>query len=89
LLSEREKKNPRLRICQNECEELISSIWMSPVKRTEGNIELDKSSEKKLDFEDQAYWSKQIPSAWMYLLFGLYEKLLPARVHSYGDYQGI
>ena len=89
ILSERETKSPRIRICQNECEELISSIWMSPVKRTEGNIELDKSAEKKLDFEDQAFWSPQIPSALMYLIFGLFEKLLPARVRSYGDYEGI
>lgn len=89
LLSEREKKTPRIRMCQNECEELISSIYMSPIKRTEGGIELDKGSEKKLDFEDQAFWSTQIPSALMYLLFGLYEKLMPSRVQSWSDYQGI
>jgi hypothetical protein len=89
LFGEKEKKNPRVMICQNECEELISSIYMSPLKRTEGGIELDKTAEKKLDFKDQALWSPQIASALMYMLFGLYEKLLPSRVASWSDYEGI
>ncbi len=89
ILGEKDKRVPRLRICQNECEELISSIYMSPLKRTEGVIELDKSSEKKLAYEDQAYWSTQIPSALMYLLFGLYEKYLPSGDKGYQDYEGV
>ena len=76
-------------LCQNECEELISSIYMSPLKRTEGGIELDKSAEKKLDFKDQALWSPQFATALMYMLFGLYEKLMPSRVSSLSDYEGI
>lgn len=68
---------PSMSICQYECEELISSIYMSPLKRTDGVIELDKSAEKKLDYADQAFWSPQIATAFMYLLFGLYEKFMP------------
>jgi hypothetical protein len=89
LFGEKERKGPKIMICQNECEELISSIYMSPLKRPEGGIELDKAAEKKLDFKDQAMWSPQIASALMYMLFGLYEKLLPSRVTSWSDYEGI
>lgn len=68
---------PEPKICQYECEELISSIYMSPLKKTDGVIELDKTSEKTLDYEDQVFWSPQIATALMYLFFGLYEKQLP------------
>lgn len=78
LMAEREIRTPRIRICQYECEELISSIHMSPRKKTEDNrIELDKSSERKYDFADQIWYSTQISSAFMYLIYGLYEKWLP------------
>ena len=89
LFSEKEKRTPRIRIDQNECEELISSIYMSPLKKTEGVIELDKSSEKKLDLHDQAFWSTQISSSLMYLLFGLYEKYLPSGSVNVQDYEGV
>lgn len=90
LLSEREDNVPRLGVCENECEELVSSINMSPVKKTDNQIiELDKSSERKLDYEEQAFWSTQIASAWMYLVFGLYEKYLPKGSADTGDYQGL
>jgi hypothetical protein len=89
LLGEKEKRTPRIRIDQNECEELISSIYMSPLKKTEGVIELDKSSERKLDLHDQAFWSTQISSSLMYLLFGLYEKYLPSGSVNFQDYEGV
>jgi hypothetical protein len=90
LLSEREKKTPHIRICQYECEELISSIYMSPLKREKGNwIELDKSSEVKLDYEDQPWYSTQIPSSLMYLIFGLYEKYKPAGMKENFDIPGL
>lgn len=63
-------------IDKNECEALVSSINHSPLKRHEGTIILDKSSER-LPFEEQAYNSTQIASALMYLLWGEYSKLLP------------
>jgi len=73
-------KHPRsvddVLICRNECEELISSINHSPLKRTDGMIELDKSSEK-LPFEDQILYSTQIASALMYMLYGEFKKLVP------------
>lgn len=90
LMSEREKQTPQIRVCQNECERLISSINMSPLKRTEdGNIILDKSSEKKLDYEDQPYWSTQIASAMTYLIFGKYEKWMPDGKRELTDYEGL
>lgn len=90
LLSEREKRTPRLRICQFECEELISCIYMSPLKREKGNwIELDKTSEVKLDHEDQVWYSTQLPSALIYLLFGLYEKFKPTPAKETFDIPGL
>jgi len=64
-------------IDRNECEALISSINHSPIKKNEKKVELDKSSEK-LPFEDQAFYSTQISSAFMYLLWGKFNHLLPA-----------
>jgi len=61
----------------NECEELISSIYHSPLKRDE-EIKLDKSSEKELELEDQVLYSTQIASGLMYLLWGEYNRYLPA-----------
>lgn len=90
LMSERESRTPRIRICQNECEELISSIYMSPLKKTEdGSYELDKSSERKLDYKDQAWYSTQLPSALMYLIYGKYEKWLPAKNNKMPDIEGL
>lgn len=54
LFGEKNPKAPRVKICQNEAGELISSIQKSPVKKTTNSfIDLDKSSETKLDYEDQ------------------------------------
>lgn len=64
-------------IDRNECEALVSSINHSPLKRNGKAIELDKDSEK-LDFEDQPMYSTQLSSAFMYLLWGLYNGILPA-----------
>lgn len=90
LLGEKESKTPKIRICQYEAEELISCIYSSPVKRTDtGQIELDKSSEKKLDFEDQVWFSTQLPTAMYYLVFGLYEKWLPQRDNGTFDIEGL
>lgn len=79
LLAEQERKIPRIRIDENECPNLISSILVSPIKMTGGIIELDKSSERKLPFQQQAGLSTQIPSGLMYLVFSLYEKLRPGK----------
>jgi hypothetical protein len=90
LLGEKEKKTPRIRFCQYECERTISCIYMSPLKRVKDNwVELDKSSEVKLDYEDQQWYSTQLPSAVMYLLFGLYEKYKPAGIKEHFDIPGL
>jgi hypothetical protein len=63
---------------------------MSPLKKTDdGNIVLDKTSEKKLDYEDQAYWSTQIASAMTYLIHGKYEKWMPDGKREIKDYEGL
>ncbi|MDR1198692.1 MAG: hypothetical protein LBK94_06725 [Prevotellaceae bacterium] len=74
LLSESERYTPRIRICANECKNLISSINRSPLKNTDGVKQLDKSSEVKLPFQLQATQSPQIASSLMYMVFGLYER---------------
>ena len=76
LFGKYDKKRDKILIDRNECEALVSSINHSPIKRNEGRIMLDKSSER-LSFEEQAYNSTQLASAFMYLLWGEYNKLLP------------
>ncbi|MCK5134870.1 MAG: hypothetical protein KAR19_03720 [Bacteroidales bacterium] len=77
LLAEDMRALPKLRIDVNECSNLVSAIHLTPVKRDDGKIEMDKSSERKVAMEYQAGLTPQLPSALTYLLFGLYEKLLP------------
>jgi hypothetical protein len=76
LFGKADGKKDTILIDKNECEALVSSINHSPLKRHEGRIILDKSSER-LPFEEQAYNSTQVASAFMYLLWGEYSKLLP------------
>jgi hypothetical protein len=78
LFSSPAEKHDKILIDKNECEELISSIYNSPVKKTDGRIKLDKSSEKKLEYNDQILYSTQLSSAFMYMLWGMYKKYLPA-----------
>lgn len=90
LFGERDKNTPRIRICANECEEGISSIQNSPIKKTEDNfIELDKSSERRLDYEDQVRWSTQLCTSLMYLLWGLYHDLKPKGDPTTIDIEGL
>ncbi len=89
LFGERQSNTPRIKICQYECEELVSSIYMSPLKRLGGEIFLDKSSEDKLDLEDQALWSTQIATSLMYMLYGLYQKYMPGDTIEYSHYSGL
>ncbi len=76
IFSKNDGKRDNVIIDRNECEALVSSINHSPLKRFEGRIELDKTSER-LPFDEQAYNSTQIASAFMYLIWGEYHKLLP------------
>jgi len=72
LFGEQYPSLPRIRICENECPNLCSAIMVSPLKTTDGRIELDKSSEKKTALRHQAGLTTQLPSAFIYLLYGLY-----------------
>ena len=90
LFGEKNPKAPRVKICQNEAGELVSSIQMSPVRKTADSfIDLDKSSETRLDYEDQVLWSTQIGTSLMYLLWGLYHDLKPKGEPDTVDYAGL
>jgi hypothetical protein len=78
LFGKQDYSRDKVLIDGNECECLVSSIYHSPIKRTDGVLKLDKSSEKELDYKDQAMYSTQIATALMYLLFGEYKNLLPS-----------
>jgi len=84
LFGKHDKKIPDVSICRNECETLISSINHTPLRRHEGEIMIDKSSEKNLPYEQQALYSPQLATAFMYLLFGEFKSLLP----QYSGYDG-
>lgn len=87
LFGPREASQWQVLIDRNECEALVSSINHSPLKRNEKRVELDKTSER-LDFEDQAYYSTQLSSAFMYLLWGKFNHLLPASARKKQEYIG-
>lgn len=73
MFSNRSNAFPRPYICGHQCPDLCSSIMLSPMKKTaEGKIELDKTSEKKVPMKLQAPRSTQLPSAYIYFLYGRY-----------------
>lgn len=76
---------PRILIDENECKNLCSSIMLSPLKKTDGRIELDKTSEVKIATKDQAGLTTQIPSALIYLLFGRYGEKVQGELSSMPD----
>jgi hypothetical protein len=80
ILSESLRAFPKLRICENECPNLVSAINLSPVDRRDGKIALDKTSERKVPFIRQAALSTQLPSALMYLIYGHYSSYLPSEM---------
>jgi len=72
LFSDRSNHLPHILIDENECSNLCSAIPLCPLKKTDGRIELDKTSEVKVPLQRQAGLTTQIPSAFIYLLHGLY-----------------
>lgn len=72
LFGDRSNALPHVFIDENECPNLCSAIPLSPRKSTNGRIELDKSSEVKIPLHRQAGLTTQIPSAFIYLMYGLY-----------------
>lgn len=85
LFGEQSNAFPRVQICENECPNLCSSIMLSPRKKTEGKIELDKSSETKVPIKYQAGLTTQLPSALIYMLYGLYSERMPNEYSSIPD----
>ena len=78
LFGKEEEGRAKILIDKNECEELVSSIYHSPIRRSEGFVQLDKSSEKILDYKEQAMYSTQIATAFMYMLWGEFKQYLPS-----------
>lgn len=76
---------PEVLIDENECKNLCSSIMLSPLKKTEGRIELDKTSEKKVPLHKQAGLTTQLSSAFIYLLFGRYGHKVQSELSSMPD----
>lgn len=72
LFGDRSNALSHVFIDENECPNLCSAIPLSPRKSTNGRIELDKSSEVKIPLHRQAGLTTQIPSAFIYLMYGLY-----------------
>lgn len=77
LFSNQLKTMPKILVDLNECKNLNSSIYLTPVKKDDGKIEMDKSSEKKVAWQYQAGLTTQLSSAFMYGLFGRFSDLLP------------
>lgn len=85
LFSGRSRALPAVLIDENECKNLCSAIMLSPLKKTEGRIELDKSSEKTVPLKQQAGLTTQLPSAFIYLLFGRYGSKVQSELSSMPD----
>lgn len=85
LFSERIPLLPKIRICENECKNLCSAILISPLIKKGNVIELDKSSEKKESLKRQAGLTTQLPSAMIYLLYGLYGDIAKRELSSLPD----
>ena len=85
LFSGRSRALPSVLIDENECKNLCSAIMLSPLKKTEGRIELDKSSEKTVPLKQQAGLTTQLPSAFIYLLFGRYGSKVLSELSSMPD----
>ena len=83
LFAEQSPSLPRIRIDENECKNLCSAIMISPLKQVAGKIELDKSSERKQSLKNQAGLTTQLPSALIYLLYGLYAELCRQELSNY------
>lgn len=78
IYSDKSNSIPRHLIDENECPDLCSAIMLSPRKNTDGKIELDKSSERKVPIHLQAGLTTQLPSALIYFLYGRYSERMPS-----------
>lgn len=85
LFGERLPILPKVRIDENECPNLCSAILISPLIKKGNMIELDKSSEQKQSLKKQAGLTTQLPSAMIYLLYGLYGDLAKKELSTFPD----
>lgn len=85
LFSEKLPLLPKVRIDENECPNLCSAILVSPLKKTNGKIEMDKSSEKKEELKRRPGLTTQLPSAAIYLFYGLFADVVKRELSSYPD----
>lgn len=85
LLANVEKNVPRILIDANECPNLISAILACTKVKGSTPVELDKTPEKKVPLSQQAATTPQIPSAMMYLVYGLYSRFLPKKYGNSGN----
>lgn len=85
VFGEQSNSFPKVLIDENECKDLCSAIMLSPRKKTDGRIELDKTSETKVPIKYQAALTTQLPSALIYLLYGLYSERMPNEYSSIPD----
>ena len=85
LFAEKLPLLPKVRIDENECPNLCSAILISPLKKTNGKIELDKSSEKKEGLKRRPGLTTQLPSAAIYLFYGLFSDIIKKELSSYPD----
>lgn len=85
LFSETLPLLPKVRIDENECPNLCSAILITPLKKTNGKIEMDKSSEKKEELKRRPGLTTQLPSAAIYLFYGLFADVVKREISSYPD----
>lgn len=85
LFSEKLPLLPKVRIDENECPNLCSAILITPLKKTNGKIEMDKSSEKKEELKRRPGLTTQLPSAAIYLFYGLFADVVKREISSYPD----
>ena len=82
IFGEQSPSLPVVRIDENECPNLCSAIMISPLLVKNGRVELDKSSERKTQLKNQAGLTTQLPSALIYLLYGMYADFVAGELSS-------
>ena len=76
LFAEKLPSLPKVRIDENECPNLCSAILISPLKKANGKIE---------ELKRRPGLTTQLPSAMIYLLYGLYSDIIKNELSSYPD----
>lgn len=77
ILSENERNVVKIRVDANECPMLCSAMYACKKVPGATPVELDKRPEKRVRIDLQAGLTPQIPSAFTYLVWGMYRKFFP------------